>query len=173
MKRVVQRISRAVRYGCTLGHLRHYRGHGVHSPFVYRVVREAVMPKREVVGDDYSLYDTLRSLGVSRKCSAQLQNFFAISGCNSYQVDSEWADKKGDEQMWIITTATKPEVIAELPHNTEHYKSVVTIVYPRNNAARYKATRKAIAEHHGLSIDNINFVALLCNDNREKQHIYI
>ena len=52
-------------------------------------------------------------------------------------------------------------------------KVVVTIVYPRNNSARYKATRRAIGEHHGLSFDNIGFVALLCNDKRQKQHIYI
>lgn len=173
MKRVAQRIARVVRYGRTLGHLRHYRGYGVHSPFVYRVVREAVMQKREVAGDDLSLYERLRSLGVNRRRAVQLQNFYTISGCSRFVVDDEWSASVGDDVMWIVTTATAPEVIEAIESVVGERKVVVTIVYPRNNSARYKATRRAIRAHHGLSFDNIGFVALLCNDKRQKQHIYI
>lgn len=173
MSRVTQRIARVVRYGRTLGHLRHYRGYGVHSPFVYRVVREATMKKREVVEEDRLLYDRLRSLGVNRKRSVQLQNFYSLCGCSEFVIDDEREQKFTDDTMWIVTTKTPAEEIERLVEQTVGSRVVIVIIYPRNNSARYKATRRAIKGHHGLSIDNIGFVALLCNDNREKQHIYI
>lgn len=173
MKRVPQRIARAVRYGRTLGHVRHYRGHGVHSPFVYRIVREVVMRKREIAGEDRALFDILRSMGVSRKRSAQLQNFYALCGCSCYVVDDEWFASKEDGVMWVLSKRAEPAVVAEVVRHAESHKVVVCIVYPRSTSKRYKATRKAISEHRGLSIDSIGFVALMCNDNRQKQHIYI
>ena len=173
MKRVPQRIARAVRYGRTFGHVRHYRGHGVHSPFVYRVVREVVMRKREITGDDRELFDTLRIMGVSRKRSAQLQNLYALCGCGRYVVDDEWFECKEDGAMWIVSKRVDPAMLTEVVRHAESHQVVICIVYPRSNSKRYKATRKAIGEHHGLSIDSIGFVVLMCNDNRCKQHIYI
>ena len=173
MKRVPQRIARAVRYGRTLGHVRHYRGHGVHSPFVYRVVREVVMRKREILGDDKALFVTLRSMGVSRKRSAQLQNFYSMCGCGRYVVDNEWFEQKADGVMWIISKRAEPAMIANVEQMIDGHRMVVCVVYPRSTSKRYKATRRAIGEHHGLSIDSIGFVVLMCNDNRLKQHICI
>ncbi len=170
--KITQRVTRAVRYARTLGHLRHYRGHGVHSPFVYRVVREAAMRKREIISEEQSLYTKLREMGFGHKRSVQIQNFYTICGCDSFVVDQE-REKIDSGTMWIVTTATSPDRIASLTSQVGIVEAVVCIIFPRNSAARYRATKKAIKQHNGLSIDSISFISLHCNDKRIKQHIII
>ncbi len=170
--KIAQKLTRAVRYARTFGHVRHFRGHGVHSPFVYRVVREAAMRKREIIGEDQSLYNQLRTLGISRKRSVQVQNLYTICGCKEFVVDGiEGSIESGT--MWIISAATEPTQITTLTEQVGPAESIICILYPRNSASRYRATRQAIDAHNGLSIDNIGFVSLHCNDKRLKQHIRI
>ena len=88
-------------------------------------------------------------------------------------IDNEWFEQKGDGAMWIITKRAETSMVANVEQMTEGYRMVVCVVYPRSTSKRYKATRRAIAEHRGLSIDSIGFVVLMCNDNRLKQHICI
>ena len=39
-------------------HVRHWRGHGVHSPFMYGIVRNVFM-KNRITGSDRALYQAL------------------------------------------------------------------------------------------------------------------
>ena len=56
-----------------LSRARYFRGHGVHSPFVYTIVREVFM-RRELLPGDRALYGALLEAGVSRRRAVQLQN---------------------------------------------------------------------------------------------------
>ena len=62
ISRLTDRLSRA----------RHFRGHGVHSPFVYGLVREAFMFHRLRDGE-HCLYDALRRVGIFHRRAVQLQ----------------------------------------------------------------------------------------------------
>ena len=54
------------RLGSRLARVRYFRGHGVHSPFVYDLVREVFM-RRELLPGGHALYDALLAAGVSRR----------------------------------------------------------------------------------------------------------
>ncbi len=57
--------------GCiknSISRLRHRRGHGVHSPLVYALYREAFMKK----GGGGELYDMLAAKGVPRRYAAEI-----------------------------------------------------------------------------------------------------
>ena len=56
-----------------LARARYFRGHGVHSPFVYDIVREVFM-RRELLPGDRSLYRALCGAGVAPRRAVQLQN---------------------------------------------------------------------------------------------------
>ena len=56
-----------------LSRARYFRGHGVHSPFVYDIVREVFMHDGLLPGDR-TVYDSLTAAGVSRRRAGQLQN---------------------------------------------------------------------------------------------------
>ena len=52
---------------------RYFRGHGVHSPFVYDIVRSVFM-RDDLLPGRRDLYDALLTAGVSRRRAVQLQN---------------------------------------------------------------------------------------------------
>ena len=56
-----------------LSRARYFRGHGVHSPFVYNIVREVFM-RGELLPGDRRLYRALRGAGVPERRAIQLQH---------------------------------------------------------------------------------------------------
>ena len=68
ISRLTDRLSRA----------RHFRGHGVHSPFVYGLVREAFMFHRLRDGE-HCLYDALRRVGIFHQRAVQLRHLRMFS----------------------------------------------------------------------------------------------
>ena len=64
-KKAKQRIFRGYfRLGAHI-HVRHWRGHGIHSPFMYGIVRNVFM-KSKITGPDTRLYDELRRERIGR-----------------------------------------------------------------------------------------------------------
>ena len=53
---------------------RYFRGHGVHSPFVYAVVRQVFMRSRLFPEGATGLYYELLARGISQRRAVQLQN---------------------------------------------------------------------------------------------------
>lgn len=66
-----------------LRRLRHLRGKGVHSPFMYGVVRNVFLPKK-IMGQDCEFYDELRRKGVKKRNAVLLQNLYDYCGSNEY-----------------------------------------------------------------------------------------
>lgn len=63
--------------------LRHWRGKGVHSPFMYGVVR-GVFLKSRLSGPEHRLYDELLGRGVRKKDAVVLQNLYGYCGAEGY-----------------------------------------------------------------------------------------
>ena len=59
-----------------LSRIRHWRGHGIHSPFVYGLVRAVFAG----MGDRRDVYDMMRKRGLRRKTARQLQNLATYCG---------------------------------------------------------------------------------------------
>ncbi|WP_418660487.1 hypothetical protein [Alistipes putredinis] len=81
ISRLTDRLSRA----------RHFRGHGVHSPFVYGLVREAFMFHRLRDGE-HCLYDALRRVGIFHRRAVQLQNAFLYCGYRTFAISEGKAE---------------------------------------------------------------------------------
>ena len=79
-------------YGLTMlpdrvARVRHFRGHGVYSPFVYQIVRKVFMQKR-FLGEERALYDRLIALGLSHRRAMQLQNLAVHLGYHKAAFDA-------------------------------------------------------------------------------------
>lgn len=61
---------------------RYFRGHGVHSPFVYDLVRHVFM-RAELLPGDRSLYEALLAVGIAERRAVQLQNLAIHCGYGS------------------------------------------------------------------------------------------
>ena len=75
--KIISRIKRQLfrgyfRIGAVI-HVRHWRGHGIHSPFMYGIVRNVFMKSR-ITGRDRTLYNALIRHRIGRKNGILLQN---------------------------------------------------------------------------------------------------
>ena len=64
-------------------HVHHWRGHGIHSPFMYGIVRNVFMKSR-VVGPDRRLYEVLRRDGIEQKQAVKIQNLYTHCRMNGF-----------------------------------------------------------------------------------------
>lgn len=66
---------------------RYFRGHGVHSPFVYNIVREVFM-RGELLPGDRAAVPALRGAGVPERRAIQLQNVAIHCGYGTFGLNS-------------------------------------------------------------------------------------
>lgn len=64
--------------------LRHRRGHGVHSPLVYSLVREVFMKRHPDGGE---LYEALRGQGVRRKYAREIDGLHRYLGATGFSLE--------------------------------------------------------------------------------------
>lgn len=82
--------------------IRHLRGHGIHSPFVYSLMREAIIV-RKVLGDG-GLYGELIERGVRKKAARQLNNLHVFCSSPGYRI----TEKAEPPQTDVMTIIIKP-----------------------------------------------------------------
>lgn len=149
-------------------HLRHSRGYGVHSPLLYRIVREAMIP-REVVGFDTALYDALRTRGVGRRTATRLQNLLSLEGFAEWSIDC--LAEAG--AMMIATAECSEEQLRAMVTALGEQEGVVCILHPIGKCARRKLCRELIATHRSMSASKPTFTLLISRKDLQKQHINI
>ena len=152
-----QRLSRA----------RYFRGHGVHSPFVYSIVRQVFMRSDFISGDTFyteRLYDTLLEWGVPRKRAVQLVNLCAH--CD-YRDISCGSPEAGD--FIVAPAAVAPAELARYAEVARECRGTLAIIAPYLHSERDNACREIVAAHRCSSVDNRGYL-LLFNNHLPKQH---
>jgi len=136
---------------------RYFRGHGVHSPYVYGVVREVFM-RRELLRAEHPLHDRLLELGVPRRRAVQLDNLVVHCGYDSWAVDSlERVD------MIVATLATTYEHLEEYARYAREVGATLCIIAPYNNAQRWGVVRSLIEAHPSTTVDNRGYLLVFNN----------
>lgn len=100
-----------------LQRIRHFRGHGVHSPFVYSLVRDVFMKKRLSDGS-VEVYEKLLSEGVGKRYAAELQNLhsycykqavirYAMAGQGVNELERMAAEAEKEGAALVVMSPTK------------------------------------------------------------------
>ena len=172
-KNLRRNVMRGYYYLLNMMRVKHYRGYGVHSPFVYGLVRHSVMMKSSIVGDDCSIFEGLRELGVSRKRATQLQNMCTWAGYKSacYLTDANRAVGALDAHTVCFVMPDYPmELTVELCQKAAEAEAVVCVMKPYDSRVRSKACKELIRNHIHTSVDNRGFLLLFFNPHQPKQH---
>lgn len=140
---------------------RYWRGHGVHSPFVYNIVRQVFMC-RELKSDDRSLYEALSSLGIPRRRCIQLQNLLHHCNYTTFEIDPQREDFSGVD-MVIATIEVEPDKLATMTEKATQSGSTLCIMAPAYDAPRHKMCKTLVAQHRCTSIDNRGYLLLFNN----------
>ncbi len=177
MKRrgIRKKLARVASYSRTLVRVRHFRGRKVHSPFVYGIVRNAIM-KTTPQGDDRGLFDELRRRGFSTRRAAQLQNLYTYKGYTSFV----FADGEAPlsiihyplsiETLCFATPSLPEEETLALVDRARGTGAALCLTSPYENRARRRLARILVEAHRHTSVDNRGFLLLFTDERLPKQH---
>lgn len=150
-----------------LSRLRYVRGHGVHSPFVYDIVREVFMHSEFISGDTFyteRLYQTLLEWQVPHHSAVQIANLCAH--CDYRDISCGTAER-GD--MIIVPQAVAPAQFGEYADTARSCGATLAIIAPYLDRERARACRDIVAAHTGTSVDKWGYL-LIFNNYLPKQH---
>lgn len=158
-----RRLSGMTRLADRLVRARHFRGHGVHSPFVYALVRETFM-KRRLRTSERDLYDALVRAGVAERRAVQLQNLFSHCGYRTFGLNcAEGVD------MNVLTRDFPADRLADMLRLACERGTTLCVMNPYDDALRAERCRRLVGAHASTSVDNRGYL-LLFNNHLPKQH---
>ncbi len=154
------------RFKNRLMRMRHFRGHGVHSPYVYALVREVFMKRRSTTACDPAFERALVEAGLSLRAARELQQIRRRCGCKTWGVDRE-----GDG-MTCLTRAADGELCRRVLAQARAAGHTVVIVRPYADRERVRFCDTVIAAHTSTSVDRGSYI-LLFNNHLPKQHFVL
>lgn len=141
---------------------RYFRGHGVHSPFVYNIVRKVFMQSKLYTADN-ALYDELMDKGVAKRRSVQLANLAEHCGYDNWSIDS-----MEDKKMIIATLDIRHTELEQYAEYARQRGATLCIITPYNNRERWEVCRRIIDTHPSTTVDNRAYL-LIFNNHLPKQ----
>lgn len=154
--------------------IRHYKGHGVHSPFAYGIVRNVRM-NTVPIPDGTPLYAHLRSIGIGNKTAEFIQRLYTYMKCSECEIDGRtiegMATATDGPGMTILTPAMDECISAEMQIAAHSERRIVVLTEPRKTLLRYKMCRTIVTSHKGLSIDCCGTIIVFNTSGLNDQHI--
>ena len=157
LTRVRDRVSR----------MRYFRGHGVHSPFVYAIVRQVFMRSGFLTDDRYyteKVYGALLEQQVPRKRALQLVNLCVHCGYREVSFIRPCA-----ADLMVLPQHIEPADFPQYVQTARTCGATLAVMAPGLNRQREQACRELVEAHPGTSIDNRGYL-LIFNNNLPKQH---
>lgn len=164
-RNIKQRLYGLTLIGNRLSRIRHFRGHGVHSPFVYSLVRKVFMRRTFIDNATTELYDTLITLKLPQKRAVELQNVMSILGYTTYSID----DIQCPAEFNILSPSLSVADTTQALNRAIESGGTVAIIMPYISKERDLMCRECVAAHHSTSIDNRGYI-LFFNNHLPKQH---
>ncbi len=149
--------------GDRIARLKHRKGHGVHSPFVYGFVRKALMTKTLCEESGTALYDSLIAVGLKDKRARELHNVLSYIEGKSYSIN----EVEGDLSILLADYPTNQLRVALATAKTEGVALV--ICQPYLNRERQNEIKALVAEHRSTTVDNRAYIVFF-NNHLPKQH---
>lgn len=148
-----------------LSRARYFRGHGVHSPFVYDIVRSVFM-RDDLLPGRRDLYEALLTAGVSRRRAGQLQNLMIHCGYTTFGLN------RADAEFCIATRSLSRTETLALVGDAAAAGNTVAVMSPYDGRERRAMCLQIVAAHRSTTVDNRGYL-LVFNNNLPKQHFRI
>lgn len=142
---------------------RYFRGHGVHSPYIYSIVRHVFM-KSKLSDSNQELYDKLLSIAIPKRRAVELQNLFHHCNYKSFALDES---VKCD--MLILTELTSDNETITLVNEASKNRGTVIVMYPHSCRERSQLCESLIESHSSTTVDNRCYL-IIFNNHLPKQH---
>lgn len=148
-----------------LSRARYFRGHGVHSPFVYDIVRSVFM-RDDLLPGRRDLYEALLTAGVSRRRAVQLQNLMIHCGYTTFGLN------RADAELCVVTRDRSRAETLALVREAGEAGHTVAVMSPYDGRVRQALCAQIVAQHRSTTVDNRGYL-LIFNNHLPKQHFRI
>ena len=149
--------------GDRLSRIKHRKGHGVHSPFVYGFVRNVLMAKSLCEGSGTALYDSLIAVGSPEKRAREFHNLLTYIEGQSYSINEVGCD------LSILLADYPIERLREAYEEAKREGVTLAICQPYLTRERQSEVEALVAEHCSTTVDNRAYI-LFFNNHLPKQH---
>jgi hypothetical protein len=149
--------------GNRLSRIKHHKGHGVHSPFVYGFVRKVLMTKTLCEESNVDLYNDLLGRGVAEKRARELNNTLCYIEGQSYSINEVECD------LSILLADYPTERLREAYEEAKREGITLAICQPYLNRERQSEVKSLLDDHRSTTIDNRAYI-LFFNNKLPKQH---
>ena len=164
-RNIKERMLRLSILGNRISRIKHYRGHGVHSPYVYNLVRKVFMCKTLPQDMDNLLYEALVDCNVPIRRAVELQNLLYHCADETFSID--FAPVLG--QLHIVTTPLSLAEYEKLFAEAALVGTTVVVLNPYLNREHRATCSELIMRHHSTSVDNRGYI-IFFNNHLPKQH---
>lgn len=158
-----QRLYGLKHLSSRLRRARYFRGHGVHSPYIYNIVRQVFM-RSTPISNDHALYDALQCKDIKHRRALQLQNLCTFCDYSSWSIDK----LTENVSLLIATLDVAADHLAYYAQRATEIGATLCIIAPYHDATRWEACSAIIEAHHSTSVDNRGYL-LLFNNHLPKQ----
>ncbi len=153
--------------------LRHIRGHGIHSPYVYRLVREVFMCRTVIAGADDRLLNEMSQWLMDRRMAIELHNLYLHCGYRSYLIDPAPEAMDGSKVDFVICTkSVSVNQIEQIYDRSLSSATTVVVELPPHDVEREELTAQIVASHRSTTIDKRRYI-IIFNNHLPKQHFQL
>ncbi len=152
-------------FGNRLSRIKHFRGHGVHSPYVYSLVRKVFMHKELPVGKEHSLYHALIERDVPQRRAIELQNLLYYCSAEGFSIDNA----PNLEDIHIVTATLPISEYDTIFTKAAQSGTTLVILSPYLNREHRAACTELLLRHDSTSVDNRGYI-IFFNNHLPKQH---
>ena len=152
--------------GSNIKRARYFRGHGVHSPFVYAIVRQVFM-RSTFIDERRDLYDALIAIGAPARRARELQNLMEHCRYNSFGIDSA-TDAFEQYDIIVATIDIEASQLSNMAQAASQTGKTLCIMRPSLDGERDRACKLIVEQHRCTSVDNRGYL-LLFNNHLPKQ----
>lgn len=154
--------------------IKHARGHGIHSPFTYRVVRQAIMKRKAL--DPQALQEiNFKSLKIARRERVIIKNIFTLNRYEDCTVVNGTDTQFTMQHMYLMAESCNTEFLKRnLAMLNEGIDQCCVIVSGINrNAERYKICKHAAQESVGVGLILHKMLVIFPSDKLNKHYFRV
>lgn len=147
---------------------KHRKGHGVHSPFAYKLITEA-FGARECPAGARELYDALTSAGIKKRHAVSISSVYDFCGFDGYAIDAPAENVDNSVTISIAGPSCGVSYILSLAESMRE-GCALCITLPRQSE-RKELCARLVSEHNGMSLENRVMLLLFYGRGLNRQHI--
>ena len=154
-------------------HVRHWRGHGIHSPFMYGIVRNVFMKSR-ITGRDRTLYNALIRHRIGRKNGILLQNLYTHCKMERFVlVGAMDVPLPPGPVFCILLPNTPTETLGFMARKILAQSGCLVVLAPHRSSRRWKVAQQIRQHYRCVSVDRRVMMLYFADPKLQPRHYRI